>query len=71
MQWTMSMEAAATCLRDAAYGTLMAGRLTGEQLMTNRTAPLPLDKVEPEGMAVSAGEVRGGRVHGGSGLAKG
>ena len=71
MQWTMSMEAAATCLRDAAHGTLMAGRLTGEQLMTNSTAPLPLREVEPEGVAESAGEVRGGRVHGGSGLAKG
>ena len=71
MQWTMTMEAAATRLRDAAYGTLMAGRLAGEQLMTNRTAPLPLRKVEPEGVAVSAGEVQGGRVHGGSGLAKG
>ena len=70
-QWTMSMETAATRLRDAARGAVMAGRLARERHVANRTAPLPFRIIEPEGVAKSAGKVQGGRVHGGGGLAEG
>ena len=67
----MTVETAAACLRDAACEALMTGRLKWEQPVTQGATPFFRSEIEAEDVTISAGKVRGGRVHDGRGQARG